>query len=139
MHCFLTFIFSYERINFTSANPFSFRDIITNLENQESQDVYGILRFPDNYDSNKKYPLIIGVAGSLDWSNHHYEYLDMYRNLGIATFELNSFKSRGVKSTVGSQTEVTTAMIILDLYNAFELLSNHENIDKDNVGLTGWS
>lgn len=136
---FLTFIFSYERINFTSANPFSFRDIITNLENQESQDVYGILRFPDNYDPNKKYPLIIGVAGSLDWSNHHYEYLDMYRNLGIATFELNSFKSRGVKSTVGSQTEVTTAMIILDLYNAFELLSNHENIDKDNVGLTGWS
>ena len=134
-----SFIISNEIIEFTSANPFSFRDIITNLKNQENQDVFGILRFPDNFDPNQKYPLIIGVAGSLDWSEHHFEYLEMYRSLGIATFELNSFKSRGVKSTVGSQTQVTTAMMILDLYNAFEILATHNNIDKENVGLTGWS
>ena len=72
-----SFIISNEIIEFTSANPFSFRDIITNLKNQENQDVFGILRFPDNFDPNQKYPLIIGVAGSLDWSDHHFEYLEM--------------------------------------------------------------
>jgi hypothetical protein len=33
----------------------SFQDIITNLDNQESQEVFGILTFPDNYLENKKY------------------------------------------------------------------------------------
>ena len=59
--------------------------------------------------------------------------------MGIATFELNSFKSRNIVSTVGSQTEVTTAAIVLDAYRALELLSNHPNIDKNNVSITGWS
>ncbi len=136
---FLSFSISNQRIDFISANPFSFNDIITNLQDQESQNVYGNLKFPDNYDSNKKYPLVIGVAGSLDWTPHNFEYLEMYRKLGIATFELNSFQSRGIQTTVGSQTEVTVAMIILDVYKAFEELANHPNIDKDKVGLTGWS
>ena len=134
---FISFLFNFiisfsHEIEFVSANPFSMKDIITNIDNLEEQSVVGILTLPKG-ESNQKFPLIIAAAGSKDWSSHHFEYLEMYRNLGIATFELNSFKSRGVKSTVGSQTEVTTAMIILDLYNAFELLSNHENIDKDNV------
>tara|TARA_B100000676_G_scaffold59834_1_gene59096 strand:+ start:19501 stop:20457 length:957 start_codon:yes stop_codon:yes gene_type:complete len=134
-----SFIFSFEKISFVSANPFSFQDIITDLDNQQEQEVYGILRLPDNFDKSQKIPLIIGVAGSLDWGEHHHKYLKMYRDMGIATFELNSFKSRGIKSTVGSQTDVTTAMMILDVYKAFEKLSNHPNIDYTKVGITGWS
>ena len=89
--------------------------------------------------SNQKYPLIIGVAGSLAWRDHHYEYLDMYQKAGFATFELKSFKSRDIESTVGSQVEVTTAMMILDAYRALEKLSEHPNIDKNKVSITGWS
>ena len=136
---FCSIIISYEKISFISANPFSFQDIITDLGNQKHQEVFGILKFPDNYSKDKKFPLIIGVAGSLGWGEHHYKYLQMYRDMGIATFELNSFKSRGVESTVGSQTEVTTAMMILDVYRALEKLATHPNINKEKVGLTGWS
>ena len=136
---FFSNIFSQEEISFLSANPFSFKDIIENLDNQEQQEVFGILRLPSNISQDEKFPLIIGVAGSLGWGAHHLEYLEMYRDMGIATFELNSFKSRGVKSTVGTQTEVTTAMMILDVYRALEVLSNHPSIDKNNVALTGWS
>ena len=130
--------FCQEKITFTSANPFSFRDIIKNLDNQTTQEVSGILTLPKVID-NEKFPLIIGVAGSLDWGEHHHKYLEKYRDMGIATFQLNSFTSRGIKSTVGTQTKVTTAMIILDVYKAFEALENHPNIDKDKVALTGWS
>ena len=129
-----------EKISFQSANPFSFNDVITNLENQERQEVYGNLVIPDDtLNLQKKYPLIIGVAGSLGWGEHHYKYLKMYQEMGIATFELNSFKSRGIKSTVGSQTEVTIAAMILDAYKALEVLSNHPRIYKNKISITGWS
>lgn len=129
-----------EKITFQSANPFSFHDIITDLKNQQKQEVYGNLVIPyDSLNTNKKYPLVMGVAGSLGWKNHHYEYLKMYQNLGFATFELNSFKSRSIESTVGNQTQVTTAAMILDAYKALESLSKHPNIMKDKISITGWS
>ena len=109
-----------EKITFKSANPFALSDIIKDLENQEEQEVYGELVIPlDSLNEEKKFPLVIGVAGSLGWRSHHYEYLEMYQKNGFATFELNSFKSRNITSTVCSQVEVTTAAIILDAYRSF--------------------
>ena len=132
--------FKKEQISFESANPFSLSDIILDLENQERQTVFGKLTIPiDSLNPEQKYPLIIGVAGSLGWRKHHLEYMDMYQKDGFATFELNSFKSRNITSTVGSQDQVTVAAIILDAYRALEKLSAHPNIDKDRVSITGWS
>ena len=129
-----------EKIDFISANPYTFNDIITNIDNQEKQKVYGKLIIPkDSIDYGKKYPLVIGVAGSLGWAEHHYKYLEMYQEMGIATFELNSFKSRGITSTVGTQNEITMAAMIFDAYKALEELSKHPNIDQNRVSITGWS
>lgn len=132
-------LLAQEKITFNSANPFNFRDIIVNLEKQESQEVFGTLQRPKTSDKNKKFPLIIALAGSKGWAEHHTEYLQMYREMGIATFEVNSFKSRNVTSTVGSQIAVTTAMMILDSYKALEVLSNHPNINSNKIAITGWS
>ena len=132
--------FHQEVINFESANPFSLSDIINDLGNQEKQNVFGKLTIPvDSLNPDKKYPLIIGVAGSMGWRKHHLEYIKMYQEEGFATFELNSFKSRGISSTVGSQEEVTVAAIILDSYRALKKLAKHANINKDWVAITGWS
>ena len=132
--------FYQELINFESANPFSLSDIINDLGNQEKQNVFGKLTIPvDSLNPDKKYPLIIGVAGSMGWRKHHLEYIKMYQEEGFATFELNSFKSRGISSTVGSQVEVTIAAIILDSYRALKKLAKHANINKDRVAITGWS
>lgn len=129
-----------EIIKFLSSNPFSLNDIIENLDSHEKQEVYGKLIIPiDSNNLDKKYPLVIGVAGSLGWADHHYEYLKMYREMGIATFELNSFKSRNITSTVGTQNEVTIASMIVDSYKALERLSVHPLIDKKKISITGWS
>ena len=142
---FITFIFGFfisfscfsqnisEQITFTSSNPFSFNDVIINFDNLEKQAIQDdpenkVLKNLGNYRSN-----------SLGWKNHHYEYLTMYQNLGFATFELNSFKSRDIKSTVGEQNQVTTAAMIVDAYKALEMLSNHPQIIKEKVSITGWS
>ena len=132
--------FQKEVIHFESANPFSLSDIITDLDRQEKQQVFGQLTIPiDSLKPDRKYPLIIGVAGSMGWRKHHLDYLKMYQEEGYATFQLNSFKSRGITSTVGSQDEVTIAAVILDAYKALEQLSKHPKINRDKVALTGWS
>ena len=132
--------FQKEIIHFESANPFSLSDIITDLDRQEKQQVFGQLTVPiDSLNPDRKYPLILGVAGSMGWRKHHLDYLKMYQEEGYATFQLNSFKSRGITSTVGSQDEVTIAAVILDAYKALEQLSKHPKINRDKVALTGWS
>ena len=127
-----------ERIVFTSANPFSFYHVITDLGRQIPQEVYGVLRFPEGVEP-KNLPLVVGVAGSMAWASHHYEYMEMYRKQGLATFELKSFASREVTSTVGTQVEVTTATMILDAYRALEALATDERFDISKAAITGWS
>ena len=98
--------FQQEEIHFESANPFSLSDVILHLDELETQSVYGQLTLPvDSLNPQKKYPLVIGVAGSLGWRQHHKDYMKMYQDMGLATFELNSFKSRGI-TTVGSQDQL---------------------------------
>ncbi len=64
----------------------------------------------------------------------------MYQDLGYATFELNSFKSRNIKSTVGKQNQVTVAAMVFDAYKALEKLPiKTPSIDKDKISITGWS
>ena len=130
--------YNSEKISFKSYNPYTFNDVISNYPNLKSQEVFGNLVIPkDSLNPNKKYPLIIGLAGSLGWAEHHYEYLKMYQDLGYATFELNSFKSRNITSTVGTQNEITMATMIVDAYKALEKLSNHPQIIKEKVSITG--
>ena len=128
-----------EKIVFTSSNPYTFEEIISKSKNSK-QIVYGKLVIPyDSLNPEKKFPLVIGVAGSEGWRDHHYDYLKMYQKSGFATFELNSFKSRNIESTVGTQNEVTVAAIVVDAYNALETLSKHPLIIKEKISITGWS
>ena len=55
-----------EKITFKSANPFALSDIITDLENQDKQDVYGELVIPiDSLGQEKKFPLVLGGEHSI--------------------------------------------------------------------------
>ena len=94
---------------------------------------------PDKNHNALPVPLILGVNGSKNWSEHHLEYMSMFRDMGFATFELQSFNSRNVRSTVGEQVSVTTAMMILDAYKALDVLAADSRIDINNIGITGWS
>ena len=127
---FVDITFSYEerkeeKVEFQSANPFSFFHIITDLENQQPQKAYGILRFPDQ-ESDKKYSLILGVNGSKNWADHHLEYMRMYRKMGYATFEIQSFNSRNVNSLNFQQLKT-----IIRNFNWWKLGSYGRQIEMD--------
>jgi len=57
-----------ERIDFKSANPFSFYHIVTELK---EQDAYGILRMPVEHNPVLPTPLVMGVNGRIKWADHH--------------------------------------------------------------------
>ncbi len=121
---------------FDSKNPFNFYDIFHRIDEISDQKVFGILTKPNN---NGIFPVIIGVAGSAGWGEHHYGYLERYLEMGFAVFSLHSFKSRGVESTVGEQLTVTIPMMIYDVFRALNKLSVDKNIDANRAGITGWS
>ena len=126
-----------EIILFDSKNPFNFRDILSDLEKVSDQEVYAVLTYPPT--EKETYPVVVGVAGSLGWGDHHYGYMNRYLDMGIATITLHSFKSRGIKSTVGEQVSVTIAMMVHDAYMLLNEIGNRANLDADNVAITGWS
>ena len=132
----LTLKENQEIITFSSKNPFNFYEIIHDLNELPDQEVFGILTLPEK---EGVFPLIIGVAGSHGWADHHYGYLKRYLDMGIGVLSLHSFKSRTVESTIGKQLSVTMAMMIYDAFMALETLSQDERIDPNHIGITGWS
>ena len=125
-----------EIVVFDSKNPFNFYDVFNRIDNIADQKVYGILTKPDTAGV---FPVIIGVAGSVGWSKHHYGYLERYVDMGFAVLSLHSFKSRSVESTVGEQLSVTLPMVVYDAFMALSKLSDNNNIDIKRAGITGWS
>ena len=125
-----------EILKILSASPFGFKDIIDGLNDEEKQTIEGILKYPEG---SGPFPVVVGLAGSNNWSEHHLDYMKLYRDAGIATLELQSFASRGIISTVGSQISVTTAMMILDAYRSLEALSKNPKINVKRAAITGWS
>ena len=125
-----------EIVIFNSKNPFNFFDIFNRIDDISDQEVFGILTKPDTL---KVYPIIIGVAGSAGWAEHHYGYLERYLDMGFAVFSLHSFKSRNIESTIGDQLKVTIPMVLYDAFMALNKLADDKNIDIYNAGITGWS
>lgn len=126
-----------EIIVVDSKSPFSFNDLLFRYKYISNQKVYAILTFPK--DDNSKYPVVMGIAGSKGWSDHHYGYMDRYLEAGFATIILHSFDSRNVSSTVGEQVSATTAMLVNDAFKTLQHISKHPRVNKGKVGITGWS
>ena len=59
-----------ERVDFKSANPFSFYNIVNELK---EQDAYGTLRMPVEHNPAFPMPLVMGVNGCKNWADHHPE------------------------------------------------------------------
>ena len=57
---FFSFLISLHRdtISFISANPFSFKDIISSLDSQQEHEIFGYLTIPESANDNDKVPLV---------------------------------------------------------------------------------
>jgi len=128
----------HGKMTYTSKNIIGFEDIFDNAINtQPDQEVFGYLSFPDEKKEN--YPLIVASHGSLNWREHHRKYLEQMRQAGFAVFAMHPFDSRGTKSTVGDQINMTLETVVWDMAMALKMLWDDPRIDNSKIYAAGWS
>ena len=129
-----------EKMKYDSKNILGFENLFgSGLEAQEDVEVFGVLHFPDNYDSLKKYPAVVASHGSSNWRAHHLKYIEQIRQAGFIVFAMHPFDSRGVNSTVGNQINVTSETVIYDMAMSLNLLWDDQRIDNQKIYAAGWS
>ena len=132
--------YQQETIYYSSKNILGFENIfIDELETQQDIEIYGVMHFPDNYDSSKKYPAVVASHGSSNWRAHHSKYIEQMRKADFIVFAMHPFDSRGVKSTVGNQINVTSETVIYDMAMSLNLLWKDSRIDNKKIYSAGWS
>ena len=132
-----------ETIKFMSKDLGFYQDVFDGIDSGRDIEIYGKLTIPKNATEGP-IPCIVWMHGSsggfTESANKRINpWLNMFNKMGIATFKLDSFKGRGVRSIVGNQSAVTTAEMIVDVYKALEVLSADSRIDATKIGLMGGS
>ncbi|MGE4658079.1 MAG: dienelactone hydrolase family protein [Gammaproteobacteria bacterium] len=129
-----------EKITYLSRNIFGFENMFGDVRlGQPEQEIFGYLQFPDNFDPDFTYPLVIASHGSANWREHHSRYLDQMRATGFAVFSIHPFDSRNIESTVGNQINLTAESVIWDMAMALKALWNDSRIDNKRIFAAGWS
>ena len=129
-----------EKIEYSSKNILGFENLFGNgLNSQENVEIFGILHFPDNYDSLNQYPAIVASHGSSNWRAHHLKYIEQMRQAGFIVLAMHPFDSRDVNSTVGNQINVTSETVIYDMAMSLNLLWDDPRINNQKIYAAGWS
>ena len=129
-----------EKIEYSSKNILGFENLFGDgLDSQKNVEIFGVLHFPDNYDSLKKYPAVVASHGSLNWRAHHLKYIEQIRQAGFIVLAMHPFDSRGVDSTVGNQINVTSETVIYDMAMSLNLLWDDSRINNKKIYAAGWS
>jgi len=129
-----------EKVEYSSKNILGFENLFGDgLSAQTNVEIFGVLHFPDNYNSLKKYPAVVASHGSSNWRAHHLKYLEQMRQAGFIVFAMHPFDSRGVDSTVGNQINVTSETVIYDMAMTLNLLWDDFRIDNKKIYSAGWS
>ncbi len=123
-------------IFYQSSSPFEFYDIF-NGSSKKEQEVFGTLVFPEV--KKKTYPLVICMHGSMGWAMSSHDHSVNFLENGFAIFKVQSFESRNVTSIVEDQVQVTVATAQTDCFEALKILSNHPDIETNNIFIAGWS
>jgi len=133
-------IYLTEKVKYPSKNILGFENLFGGgLNAQKDIEIFGVLHFPDNYNSLKKYPAVVASHGSSNWRAHHLKYLEKMRQAGFIVFAMHPFDSRNVDSTVGNQINVTSETVIYDMAMSLNLLWDDPRIDNAKIYAAGWS
>jgi len=113
------------------------QQFLTGDKNGTAVTVAGELRIP--HRGNDKIPVVVlqhgsgGVGGNID------RWVQELGGIGLATFVVDSFTGRGLRSTSADQELLGRLNMIVDDYRALELLAVHPRVDPARIALMGFS
>lgn len=129
---------SRGKIEFNSFTTQSMFDLARERrQNWKAQKIWGELSFPTN--THMKVPAIILMHGSAGIGRHINQWVTAFNEIGIATFVVDSFGPRNIKSMVSDQKQLSNSSNLMDAFQALEFLSTHPLIDKNKIGIMGFS
>lgn len=108
-------------------------------QNWVEQKISGDLSFPSSAAASEKIPAIILMHGSAGIGPALSQWVSAFNEMGVATFKVDSFAPRGIKSMVEDQTLLSTSSNLMDAFRALEVLATHPRIDPLRIGVMGFS
>ena len=131
--------FGDEVIAVTSANPFDLHALLEDPTAGGAVPLEAELIFPANTPTEGKLPAMIFVHGSSGPLARHERWLDLIREMGIATLRADHLKARGELSTIGDHTNLTGAAITADVLHLLKAAAAHPRLDPKRIGIMGSS
>ena len=98
--------------------------------------IAGVLRVAQG---SGRLPVVIFIAGSSGLGPVADVWGRQFGEMGISTFEMDSFAGRGIVSTVIDQSQLGWFNMILDLYRSLAVLAAHPRVDPTRIAVMGWS
>ena len=126
------------RIDFNSFTPNTMFDLARERrQNWTQQRIWGDLSLPKG--APEKVPAMVLMHGSGGIERSMAQWVDAFNEMGVATFVVHVFESRGVKRTAEDQSLVPYAADLMDAFQALLLLATHPRIDSSKIGVMGFS
>ncbi len=126
-----------DEVTFTSARYYQLTNLLAEENPEYDLALKADLVLPEK--TKDVMPAFVFMHGSGGQLGRHDRYLELARALGFVTLQVDSFGGRGVWSTVGSQTEVTAAMMAVDALRALKYLAARPDIDAGKIAIMGSS
>ena len=119
-----------ERIVFTSANPFSFYHVITDLDRQIPQEVYGVLRCPEGVEPKNLPVAVKAITEQLSKLKEPISEpeLSKAKELSKGRLLLRMEDTRSVTGWMGGQEALTGEILSVD-----QVVANIEAITTDQL------
>ena len=128
------------RIEFQSYTPKTMFDLARERrQNWTEVKGWGDLSFPSKVSASEKVPVIVLMHGSGGLGRAMSQWVDAFNDIGVATFAVDSFAPRGIKSMVDDQAQLSNAANLMDAFQALQILATHPRIDASRIGVMGFS
>jgi dienelactone hydrolase len=124
------------KIEFVSTTPTG----PTPLMNREAPEttIVGALRLPASASGKVPAMVISHGSGGIQ-EKRETAWAARLEAQGVASFVVDSFSPRGIRSTGSDQSQLSTAASVADAFAALKLLATHPAIDPARIGIMGFS
>ena len=124
------------RIAFQTATP-TVPDFLRGIRPAATAVIWGDLELPP--EQVERGPAVVLAHGASGVGSRDDRWAEELRQVGIATFILDSYTGRAIASTSEDQAQVNHLAVIQDAFRALELLATHPRIDPARIAVMGFS
>ena len=125
------------KIYFESPTPSGFF-ALAKREGLQKTVIFGTLVLPKK--ATGPVPAMVIAHGSGGVSHdREFWWADHLNDIGVAGFVVDSFTPRNIRETATDQTQLSTAANVADALAALRLLATHPKLDRQRIGVMGFS